>query len=82
MIITKKHGRVIFVISQFVFLIGFLVFFFFKLSRKLEKKMSDDTYDWKRKNEKGYLQIKPWLNRLPIRHAKVLMKPLKETIRG
>ena len=24
--------------------------------------------DWKRKNEKDYLEIKPWLNQVPIRH--------------
>ena len=28
MITTKKHGRIIFVICQCVFLIGFIVFFF------------------------------------------------------
>ena len=38
--------------------------------------------DWKRKNEKYCLQIKPWLNRLPIQHAKVWIQSPREAIRG
>ena len=34
------------------------------------------------KNEKDYLEIEPWLNRVPIRHEKVLCKSPRETIRG
>ena len=30
--------------------------------------------DWKRKNERDYLEIKPWLNRVPIRHEKVFIQ--------
>ena len=29
---------------------------------------------WNRKNEKDYLEIKPWLNRVPIRHEKVFIQ--------
>ena len=38
--------------------------------------------DGKRKNEKDYLEIKPWLNQVPIRHKKVLCKSPRETISG
>ena len=38
--------------------------------------------DCKRKNEKYYLEMKGWLNRVPIRHKKVLCKSPRETIRG
>ena len=38
--------------------------------------------DWKIKNKKQFLESKPWLNRGPIRYAKVLMKSPRETIRG
>ena len=43
MIIAKKHGRIIFVISQCVFLIGFLVFLFL-IMQWVRKKMSNNTY--------------------------------------
>ena len=38
--------------------------------------------DWKIKNEKQYLESKPWLNRGPIIQAKALMKSPLEDIRG
>ena len=38
--------------------------------------------DWKRKNEKDYLEIKPWLNQVPIRHKKDVCKSPRETISG
>ena len=38
--------------------------------------------DWKKKNEKEYLEKKPWLNRVPIKHRKLLCKLPREIIRG
>ena len=38
--------------------------------------------DWKKKNEGEYLEKKPWLNRVPIRHRKLLCKSPREIIRG
>ena len=37
--------------------------------------------DWKKKHEENYLEEKPYLNRVQIRHKKILGKP-RETIRG
>ena len=45
---------------------------FFNLMQFLEKSDNEEYFellvDWKRKNEKYYLEVKPWLNRVPIRH--------------
>ena len=43
MIITKKHGRIVFVICQCVFLIGFFSLLFL-IMQSIRKKMSNNTY--------------------------------------
>ena len=59
---------------------------FFNPTQFLEKfdneKYFEHLVDWKEKNEKEYLEKKPWLNRVPIRHRKLLCKSPRAAIRG
>ena len=59
---------------------------FFNSMQFLEKFHNEKYFellvDWKKKNEKEYFEKTPWLNRVPIRHTKLLCKSPREIIRG
>ena len=59
---------------------------FFNLTKFFEKYDNEKYFelliDWKKKYEENYLEEKPYLNCVQIRHIKILGKSPRETIRG